>query len=143
MFASLQWSKANGWCACVYVCVCVFVCLSVYVCLVCVCDCISVCVNCHCVLSLFEGHCLLSGETGRFIYQVGFSKNVINYAQKCDDWYNNQDQQALASQMASIQPCPCDLRQAKGDKRWKKDTDVTDMECFYQRHVLLTNATQV
>ena len=90
---------------------------------------------------------MLSGQTGRYLYRVASGKTDINYNQKCKDWFNSQDLSTLYRKMVATLPCPCDLRLASRDNRWKQDTKPahsgTQMTCYYQRNLRTTKATQV
>ena len=74
-------------------------------------------------------------------------KNIVNYEQKCEDWYYNQNLQYLFLQIITTLSCPCDRRLARFDRRWKKDRypsfSGSPMTCYYQRNLRVTRATQV
>ena len=82
---------------------------------------------------------LLTGELGRYMFKVATGRHDVNYDQKCLSWFANEMKRILLTQNYwwSTPICPCDLRLALMDARWRfnwKQYYETNFErrCIYE-----------
>ena len=149
--------------------VCVSVCVSI--CLrMCICACKSVyactymgmcvCIRaffvyedaCMCVIHTSYNHRLVfvTGETGKYVFRLSPESTLVNYDQKCYDWYSGEMKRKWLVQFywSWTQVCPCDRRLAVMDNRWREyskqlnEEKISDRDCFYEK-MPLAQSTQV
>ncbi|KAK2167799.1 hypothetical protein NP493_1260g00002 [Ridgeia piscesae] len=64
-----------------------------------------------------------TGELGRYMFKVAAGRQDVNYDQKCLSWFANEMKRISLVQYywGSTRICPCDLRLALMDARWRFD----------------------
>ncbi|KAK2152978.1 hypothetical protein NP493_2378g00005 [Ridgeia piscesae] len=81
-----------------------------------------------------------TGERGRYLFRVTSGRHVVNYDQKCSNWFANEMKRIwlVRYYWSWTMVCPCDLRLALMDTRWGFDWKQfyeTEFErrCIYER----------
>ncbi|KAK2161673.1 hypothetical protein NP493_1565g00035 [Ridgeia piscesae] len=82
------------------------------------------------------------GELGRYMFKVAAGKQDVNYDQKCLSWFANEMKRISLVQYywGSTLICPCDLRLALMDVRWRFDWKQF-YETNYERRCIYESAT--
>ena len=80
------------------------------------------------------------GKDGHYLFTVATGSQEVNYDQMCYNWMRNEWDRisTVRSYWRRTLTCPCDLRLAKADGRWKfdrKQFNATDgqRQCIYER----------
>ena len=83
------------------------------------------------------------------MFRVAPGTHHVNYAQKCRKWFAREleRKETLRSYWGLMLPCPCDLRLAMMDRRWRFDERPShetgnDRRCVYER-IPWTQSTRV
>ena len=83
------------------------------------------------------------------MFRVAAGTHQVNYAQKCRKWFAREMErkETLRSSRGLMLPCPCDLRLAMMDRRWRFDGRQSqetgnDRRCIYER-IPWTQSTRV
>ena len=90
-----------------------------------------------------------TGQVGKYMFRVSPDRKIVNYEQKCYDWFAGEMERERLLQFywSWTLVCPCDRRLASMDKRWrmylKQLNEVrSDRDCFYER-MPMAQSTQV
>jgi len=83
----------------------------------------------------------LAGITGKYIFRVASGNSgIVNYEHKCVMWHAQQKRYIHKIKIAwlFIAYCPCDMRMAMIDRRWRIDVQEyyksgEQRICFYER----------
>ena len=92
----------------------------------------------------------VTGETGKYVFRLSPESTLVNYDQKCYDWYAGEMKRNWLVQFywSWTLVCPCDRRLAKQDTRWRpylkqlNEEKSSDRDCFYEK-MPLAQSTQV
>ncbi|KAK2180866.1 hypothetical protein NP493_421g00002 [Ridgeia piscesae] len=90
-----------------------------------------------------------TGETGKYVFRLSPDSTLVNYDQKCYDWYAGEMKRKWLVQFywSWTLVCPCDRRLAVMDNRWREyskqlnEEKSSDTDCFYEK-MPLAQSTQ-
>ncbi|KAK2162840.1 hypothetical protein NP493_1501g01086 [Ridgeia piscesae] len=81
-----------------------------------------------------------TGDRGRYMFRVASGRNEVNYDQKCFNWFANEMRRIslVRYYWRWTMVCPCDLRLALMDGRWRFDWKQFyetrfERRCYYER----------
>ena len=82
-----------------------------------------------------------TGKIGRHLFTVASGRRGINYDQKCFNWFAGEIRWGWFVRyfLRWTQPCPCDMRLARMDSRWRFDwwqyyRTRYEKRCYYERN---------
>ena len=82
----------------------------------------------------------VTGRNGHYLFTVATGSQEVNYDQMCYNWMRNEWDRisTVRSYWRRTLTCPCDLRLAKADGRWKFDRKQFKLtggqrQCIYER----------
>ena len=97
----------------------------------------------------YNAYVCIQGERGRYLFRVTSGRHVVNYNQKCSNWFANEMKRIwlVRYYWSWTMVCPCDLRLALMDTRWGFDWKQFyetgfERRCIYER-MPWTQSTQV